>query len=200
MPDFSAASRESPTLPKYPAKPSMKHAILVRGAWNIGQSYHLSLSLLPSTPYRSYPPSCHFFVVIPCWHLPLIHSTLWRATFLWLSPCCHLPPIDHTLRRATFVVIPHILCMTHPSRNPRTHQRVAQYRQSRTRTSGVRQNSQYHPKLRQMTCLPNVPQRIFVTRVLDKSHSDSIWRFAMLSVHSVMYTGLHMKRHSAPQI
>ena len=136
----------------------------------------------------------------PCCHLPPIDHTLRRATFLWLSPCCHLPPIDHTLRRATFVVIPHILCMTHPSRNPQTHQRVAQYRQSRTRTSGVRQNSQYPPKLRQMTCLPNVPQRTFVNRVLDKSHSDTNLRFAMPPVLSVMYTDSLRTRLGDPQV
>ena len=80
MPDFSAASRESPTLPKYPAKPSMKYAILVRGTWNIGQSYHLSLSLLPSTPYTFYPLACHFFVVIP-----LLPSAPYRS----YPPVCH---------------------------------------------------------------------------------------------------------------
>ena len=137
--------------------------------------------MLPSTPYTFYPPSCHFFVVIPSCHLPPIDHTLRRATFLWLSPCCHLPPIDHTLRRATslwlsprchlppidhtlrranfcgyplaaicplsidhtlrranVLVIPHILCMTHPFRNPQTRPRASLYPQSRTRTSGTR--------------------------------------------------------------
>ena len=101
MPDFSAASRESPTLPKYPAKPSMKYAILVRGTWNIGQSYHLSLSLLPSTPYRSYPPSCHFFVVIP-----LLPSTPY--TFYPLA--CHF-----------FVVIPLLPSAPYRSYPPACH-------------------------------------------------------------------------------
>jgi hypothetical protein len=61
------------------------------GAWD---SLILSLScfhitsppLLPSAPYRSYPPACHFLVVIPSCHLPPIDHTLRRATFWWLSP------------------------------------------------------------------------------------------------------------------
>ena len=47
---------------------------------------------------------------------------------------------------------------------------------------------------------PNVIVLSPVARVLDKSHSDTKWRFARASVQSVMYTGLHMNRHSAPEV
>ena len=157
----------------------MKYAILVRGTWNIGQSYHLSLSLLPSTPYTFYPLACHFFVVIS-----LLPSAPYRS----------YPPVCHFCGYPSHIV--HDSPLPEPTNTPKSCAVPSVTHTDLESTSEL----PFTPDFDQMGRLPNVPGITFINRVLDKPYSDSIWRFAMLSVDSVMYTDSLRTRLGDPQV
>ena len=146
----------------------MKYAILVRGTWNIGQSYHLSLSLLPSTPYTFYPLACHFFVVI---------------SLLPFAPYRSYPPVCHFCGYPSHIV--HDSPLPEPTNTPKSCAVPSVTHTDLGSTSKLPISPQITSE---MTCLPNVTLTHFRHCVLDKSHSHTNLRLTMPPVLSVMYT------------